>query len=236
MKVISFGHRCSSASLLKLLNLKEESYPFDWLVSKLSTVKACIEDDFKNFLNVDNYVELSMKTYNIIDGIKCHAYSEPGIEKVLVNMFYETNKETDQTYNVQLGINHRNIKIEENLDYYKRCIARLNELLKSDVKKLYIYIHPIMGPNDYSNKKESIVNEFAEFDNFILTKTSNIFGIYFILVMADMNTKYTILEKTEMYIIYIVYFNNNCFDMGWIFQGDDCLENSVMMNLIKNYI
>jgi len=93
-----------------------------------------------------------------------------------------------------------------------------------------------MGPNDYSNKKESIINEFAEFDNFILTKTSNIFGIYFILVMADMNTKYTILEKTEMYIIYIVYFNNNCFDMGWIFQGDDCLENSVMMNLIKNYI
>ena len=219
-----------------LLKLKEESFPFDWVVSKLSIVKACIEDDFKSFLNVDNYVEQSMKTYNVIDGIKRHAYSEPGVEKVLVNMFYETNKETDQTYNVQLGMNHRNIKIEEDLDYYKRCIARLNELLKSDVTKLYIYIHPIMGPNDYNSKKESIVNEFAEFNNFILTKSSNIFGIYFILVMADMDTKYTILEKTENYIIYIVYFNNNCFDMGLPFQGDEQLETSVMMDLIKNHI
>ncbi len=28
-KVISFDHRCSSASFIKILNLKTESYPFN---------------------------------------------------------------------------------------------------------------------------------------------------------------------------------------------------------------
>lgn len=40
-KVISFGHRCSTASFIQ--NLKTESYPFDWLVSKLDIIKDCIE-------------------------------------------------------------------------------------------------------------------------------------------------------------------------------------------------
>ena len=38
-KVISFGHRCSSASFFQALNLKIESYPFAWLVSKLDVYK-----------------------------------------------------------------------------------------------------------------------------------------------------------------------------------------------------
>ena len=48
-KVISFGHRCSSASFIQNLNLKTESYPFDWLVSKLDIIKDCIETKFVHF-------------------------------------------------------------------------------------------------------------------------------------------------------------------------------------------
>jgi hypothetical protein len=53
--LFSLGFRCSSASLIKSLGLKNESYPFDWLVSRLSVIQHCIESDFVEFLNLDNY-------------------------------------------------------------------------------------------------------------------------------------------------------------------------------------
>ena len=37
--IFSIGHRCTTASLIKIMNLKFESYPFDWVVSKLETIK-----------------------------------------------------------------------------------------------------------------------------------------------------------------------------------------------------
>lgn len=38
-KFFSLGHRCTSAQLLIDLNVKIESHPFDWIVSKLETVE-----------------------------------------------------------------------------------------------------------------------------------------------------------------------------------------------------
>ena len=63
-KVISFGHRCSSASFIRLLNLKSESYPFDWLVSKLDVIKDCIETKFVHFLDINNYITQNTETFN----------------------------------------------------------------------------------------------------------------------------------------------------------------------------
>ena len=51
MKYCSLGHGCHSANILKRLGLKKESYPFDWLNSRTSIVKDCIEDNFKKFLD-----------------------------------------------------------------------------------------------------------------------------------------------------------------------------------------
>ena len=48
--VISFGHRCSSATIIQNLNLKTESYPFDWLVSKI-TNELYVEDFMIAHLN-----------------------------------------------------------------------------------------------------------------------------------------------------------------------------------------
>jgi hypothetical protein len=49
---VSLGYRCSSAALLKKLQLKNESYPFDWLVSRLSVIEDSIQSGFKEFLNI----------------------------------------------------------------------------------------------------------------------------------------------------------------------------------------
>ena len=35
--LFSVGHRCTTASLIKIMKMKFESYPFDWVVSKLKS-------------------------------------------------------------------------------------------------------------------------------------------------------------------------------------------------------
>ena len=54
-RIVSLGYRCSSAGILKSLGLKSESYPFDWLVSRLPIIEDCIQTEFKYFVNADNY-------------------------------------------------------------------------------------------------------------------------------------------------------------------------------------
>ena len=63
----SFGYRCSSAGILKSMQLKYESFPFDWLISRLDVIKHCLQDDFREFLNQSNYVRKYSKTYEMID-------------------------------------------------------------------------------------------------------------------------------------------------------------------------
>jgi hypothetical protein len=97
-KVISFGHRCSSAAFIQRLNLKTESYPFDWLVSKLDIIKDCIETKFVHFLNVKNYITQNTETFNMIDNEKIHIANEVAE----VNIYYETDKENRETYKYKL--------------------------------------------------------------------------------------------------------------------------------------
>ena len=53
--VFSLGYRCSSAGILKSLGLKHESYPFDWMVSRLPIIEDCIATGFVHYLDPANY-------------------------------------------------------------------------------------------------------------------------------------------------------------------------------------
>jgi len=44
---ISIGEFCLSSYFIKTLELKKQSYPFDWVYSNINTVLFCIGDDFK---------------------------------------------------------------------------------------------------------------------------------------------------------------------------------------------
>jgi len=55
MRYCSIGPDCHSSALLKLINLKTESYPFDWSVSSLTKILDCIEDKFAKFLDKSLY-------------------------------------------------------------------------------------------------------------------------------------------------------------------------------------
>jgi hypothetical protein len=229
-KIISFGYRCSSASLIQLLGLKTESYPFDWMVSKLDSIMKCIESDFEDFCNVDNYEYIQSETSNVIDGTKrliCH-------EHTLVNMAYETRPINNSTYGFQIALNHKNMKSD--LDYYQRCILRLKELLKSDMKKVFIHFYPVLGSKEFNDHSKSILEEFNEFNSYIQKKTSNIFGLYFITVISKNDKKSDMIESSNVHSVYVIYCNEGFVDGGPPFMGNCKTEMDEMAHIIKMYV
>lgn len=57
--VCSLGTLCHTAFILKELYLKKASYPFDWVYTSPTLVKACLDDDFKLFLDKSEYISLN---------------------------------------------------------------------------------------------------------------------------------------------------------------------------------
>jgi hypothetical protein len=230
-KVISFGYRCSSAGFIQNLNLKTESYPFDWLVSSLPVIKDCIETNFVHFLNINNYINKYTETSNMIDNKNIHICNE----SIFVNTHYETDIDNSKTY-CKLALNHHNIKNDESYEYYQRCITRLYELFEKDIQKYYIHFHPIMGINDFQNNKDVILNNFDDFNNYIMTKTKNIFGIYFILVKQNSDIKSIMLKETLNYKVFVLYCNDKFLDGGLTFIGYHHEQQEVLSILKKIFI
>ena len=233
-KVISFGHRCSSASFIKFLNLKTESYPFDWIVTKLDVVQNCIETHFVHFLNVNNYVNKNTETYNTIDNTKYHICHE----NIQVNVFYETdnNNNNISTYNYKLALTHHNLNNAPDYEYFQRCVVRLYELFEMDIRKYYIYLHPIIGINDFLNNKDNLLSELDHFNRFIKTKTTNIFGIYFILIKHTENVKSIKMKETPDYIVFILFCNDHLLDGGGTFSGNFHSEEEEVITILKNIL
>ena len=138
-QTISLGYRCSSAGILKSLGLKTESYPFDWLVSRLPVIEDCIQTDFREFLSPDNYKCTTGVTNNytstdpasqqwICNESFCfnEYYERP--QSQIENMKYylpqPISTERD-AYGYKLMMNHRNIKTNKSdQEYFARCVER----------------------------------------------------------------------------------------------------------------
>lgn len=229
-KLFSLGYRCTSSSLIKNLKLKEESYPFDWLVSRLNVVQDCIDTKFIHFLNEKLYTRKKMDICNTINGQKIF-YSSQEAE---INMYYENDVTNTDLFNSKLAMNHQNIFTHK--DYYIRCIQRLYSLLDNDIQKFYLYTHPLMGSDDFSHSKERILKEFALFSNYIITKTKNIYGIYIILCLEDKSEKSVCIHNSNLYTVFVIYCNNNFIDRSFLFAGDYEVEEAEASNIILNVI
>jgi hypothetical protein len=56
MEIIPLGLDCCLAYQLNKLNLRKKAYPFDWMSSpKILSIIKLLENDFKNFLNIEYY-------------------------------------------------------------------------------------------------------------------------------------------------------------------------------------
>ena len=95
--VIPFGNQCISAFYLKENNLKLLSYPFDWIFCNPYIINDMIDDNFKKFLDKDNYV--------------------------IKDSTFEKNKHSIYLPDLYL-FNHRNPIKDDDYLYFVRCIDR----------------------------------------------------------------------------------------------------------------
>lgn len=128
--VCSLGGLCQTAMMQKRLQLRTCSYPFDWVFSNANTIKECLEDDFKTFLDKSQYRDLCHK--------RCgHAKYNP-------NMFNHRNP----------------LRHASDYQYYERCVDRFRKMLQCSEHKLFIMMIPNMQPCDITEEVKSNLIEF----------------------------------------------------------------------------
>ncbi len=234
---ISFGYRCTSAGILKKMGLKHESFPFDWLISRLSVIQHCIETDFSEFLKLENYEKRITHTYEMMDkktGFICD-------EHILMNAFYQPieQREEENTYCYHLAMNHHNILCEKDRQYYVRCIERFRQVLRSPEKRIFIHIAPLMDDLDFIKHRRHILSEYEQFTEFMETYTSyRWLGIYFIMVRREGVFSYEVMDNNHIDSntrYYILYVNPGLQDAGEIFYGNFTEEYHFIRSVIYSY-
>lgn len=237
---IPFGHRCSSKGILDRCHLSGQSLPFDSVVCQLSVIKDCLENDFKEFLNINNYIKVNTMTVNMVDGVVL----ECCCEMPSVNRYYEGINKTiadedltnTSTYHLQLALTHHDLSLTQDYETYTRRIGRLYEVLKQSRKKIYVYIHPIIGINDYNKKNKELIDEFTSFSELIAKRCINIFGLFIILVKLRegiaAETSIRIL-KNNLCCVYVIYANKDFIDAGGPFSGNCEQEIKTMTDMVQ---
>lgn len=221
-------------------HLGGQSLPFDTLVCQLNVIRDCLENDFREFLNLDHYIKVDTATINIIDG----AAEEFCRETPSVNRHYEaagkpladedlTNR---STYHLQLALTHHDLSTPEDYATYIRRIRRLQDVLKLRRKKVYVYIHPVLGNNDYHRQKSGLLDEFTRFSEFIAQRAVNISGLFFMLVKLHdsiIEEPAIRLLKNDLCCVYVIYVNKDFIDAGGPFTGNCEREIQAMVDIVQ---
>lgn len=108
--ICSIGSLCHPASFLKQNKLKLQSFPFDWIFSDINIICACLEDNFKEYLNKDNYIKLD----------------------------YNENKCGHKLFHRKMFNHHNPLLKQEDYEYFKRCIVRFRKLLSKKEPKIFL--------------------------------------------------------------------------------------------------
>lgn len=261
-KYVSLGYRCSSAGILKRLGLKTESFPFDWMVSRLPIIEHCIATHFVYLVDPANYTKKQTHITHYHRGTT-PTPRKIADETVYENHYYETQHpefrqlvstqiprplsvETGDTYASLCVINHRNILEEDTQSYYARCVSRWSELSPSHVPTHVpphvhgLYIHPTMTEPEYSAQRETLVAEFLRFKRDVLPEWTSI--LFFIMVRTE--HPYPITQYVDSFLeivaedagvkIVRVYTNEDFIDAGEIFMQNAYIETDAMCHFLRS--
>lgn len=161
MKICSIGSFCQSSKLLQRLGLKEESYPFDWILSNSEMVKHCIEDDFKCFLDKSQYTFIPTSAYT---------------HKVCGHSYYsEVVDFTNENVPGGVFMHHDLAQDENDYAYFARCVDRFRDLIASDKQKVFIYF----CRNYPKDNIQNALSEGLEFVKFLKKHVTN-FNLIFV--------------------------------------------------------
>lgn len=133
---ISLGWFCGTACSLSKLGLRSSSGPFDWCYSYYQDILTQIEDDFKDFLNIDN-LAVDKSNPTIFDDIKYNFHYIHDVKKDLYEEYdsilrkYICRIESFRKAIVQPTVFFRCIKNQEEIDFINAEYERAEKLFKS---------------------------------------------------------------------------------------------------------
>jgi len=254
--IFSLGYRCSSAGILKSIGVKQESYPFDWMVSRLPIIENCIDTNFIHYLQPTNYICTTGVTNNYLsvnpitrtlickESICFNKYYEFSGETPTPNMYLYFPRPISATYDAygyRMMMNHHDIKNnQDHQEYFARCVERWNKIPTK--KTLSLYIHPVIFYSDFILIQSVIIDEIRRAHKSI-SKTLLNHGIYIIPVKTPYDDptnhccKYVLEEQpddieTPGCRICILWANRELIDAGEIFMGNSHAE----IYVIKDYV
>jgi len=165
--VCSLGFSLATASLLKRNNLKKCSYPFDWIYSDFNVVIDSLKDNFKKFLDKDNFID-HLDNNPIQCGHKLYS---------------------------RVMFNHSNPRNKDVYEYYERCIARFNNLLKKKEKKLFVII---VNKNykDYENHLKNL-------DEILKDKSNNYRILYIYLYGSQIENDFKMEQNENIDLLHL---------------------------------
>jgi len=132
---IPLGSSCSLAYQLDKYNLRKESYPFDWILSRDKEIINILKDEFRNFLDIE-YLQAKNKSSNfpIIDEFwNDNKNDKDNIIRVYHKLYKITFVHDFKNFD-ELEMNSAKIK-------YDRRIKRFLEHMRDpNIKKIVIHI------------------------------------------------------------------------------------------------
>ena len=177
----SLGPQCHSTNILCRLNLKKESYPFDWIFSNLKNVEHAIKDDFKIFLDEKYYTNP-----DVLSKTQRHSY------------YFENGASM---------FNHHNPLNKEHYDYFVRCVNRFNTLIFEKEYKLFIFTYINLEIPVFS----SIQKKIQEFKNFFDSIVSNYKILVILHFVSDLQGhKFNIIDNIDFLLLSTKSKSNGC--------------------------
>lgn len=254
MYVFSLGYRCSAAGIIKRLQMKTESYPFDWLVSRLPIIEHCISTEFCEFLEESNYDYLHTNTYHypspdsspqwICDEkIHWNRYYEHEFDMANANLYIPLPLNIPRdAYAHRLLMNHKSPTNPDDHAYYERCVERWRQMSESVDSKVSLYVHPTQI--EQHTNTPAIIQEIERFHLSMETHLKNYRGLYVIPVrtehMYPINKhKHEVVETvvdTDTHSIAILWTNRDFIDAGEIFMGNMWIETDELCEWVQKKI
>jgi len=232
--------------------------PFDNMITCISSIKQCIENDFVDFLDKHNYEKIHTKTFPHKETLSGFLYDET----IWVNKKYQPYSLLYplNTYQYKLAmINHSIVETPEDCQYYRYCVNQFTQIFYSKENKMPIYISPVYTMEEFYERYDEIVGEITDFQVFleekiykslfrnlthrnISTKTKTR-SLFFILVKNHLENrphitvvKHATIGKLYEYKILLLHTNSGLLDAGTTFMGECSEEENLIQSNIEQYL
>jgi len=127
MEFVSLGPNCHTAGLFKKLKYKKCSYPFDWILTNIKIVNHCINNNFIDFIDRNNYIISKNKHYSN----------------------FLTFKNENFNYLDPMFIHKNPLENESDYLYTLRCIERFNNL--QFINNHILFVHTVYNEIDLND-------------------------------------------------------------------------------------